>query len=68
VEKKKVEVSVDRDGWMCLCFNLGNSENSATYHSRDMSIGEMRKFIKELERACAQAERNRKENYDKVGA
>lgn len=66
MKKEKVEVSVEHDGWMCLLFNLGNRENSATYHSRNMSIGEIRHLIKSLERACIQAEKNRIDNYKRV--
>ena len=65
-EKKKVDAYTSRDGWITLHIHLGSCEYPTIYKSREMSIGEARKLAKELERVCAQAEKNRKENYEQV--
>lgn len=64
--EEKVSVSVGRDGWAVVLLHLGNSENSATYTSRELNIPEMEKLIERMKKAHAQMKESREENYNAV--
>ena len=65
-KEEKVSVSVSRDGWAVVLLHLGNSENSATYTSRELNIPEVDEIIKAMQKALLHMRENREENYEAV--